>query len=231
MLYMVNINGKINLSASALNLYFDCPRCFWLEQNGIAKRPEGIRASLPNGIDAVLKRYFDKYRGTLPPELHGRVEGRLVADQALLDSWRDRRRGLSYEDAELSASLKGLLDDCVVAGERYAPLDYKTKGFERGVPRDGDIPWWNQHQLNIYTLLLESNGYPTADCGYLIFYHPVAVHEGGLIRFEITPRKVPTSREAAKQLLADSVRLIRGPVPPHHRACEFCTWGANTAQV
>ncbi len=220
----MNIGGRISLSASALNLYFDCPRCFWLEQNGVAKRPEGIRATLPNGVDMVLKRYFDKYRGTLPPELHGKVDGRLIADQALLDAWRDRRRGLTYEDLGLNASLRGLLDDCLTADGRYAPLDYKTKGF---APKE-DAHKWNQHQLDIYTLLLEENGYPTVDYGYLIFYHPIHAREGGLIQFEITPRKVTTSKAAAKKLLADAVGLIRGPAPPRRETCEYCRWGRDT---
>lgn len=216
----MNANGKIILSASSLNLYFDCPRCFWLEHNGKAKRPEGIKSTLPNGIDAVLKRYFDKYRGTLPPELHGKVEGRLITDQALLNRWRDRWQGLRYEDAALNAGLKGLLDDCLVVGDRYAPLDYKTKGF---TPKD-DAHKWNQHQLDIYSLLLDSNGYPATDHGYLIFYHPVRAEEGGKIHFEVTPRKVATSKDSALKLLKEAVQLIRGPEPPSYAECKYCLW-------
>lgn len=209
---------KISLSASALSVYRDCPRCFWLEHNGVRKRPEGIRATLPNGVDAVLKKYFDRYRGNLPPELKGRVDGRLIDDQALLDSWRDRWKGLVYEDPFLAARLKGLLDDCLVVGERYAPLDYKTKGRS---PTE-DAHKWNQDQLDIYSMLLETNGYKTTDFGYLIFYHPVVAHEGGMIEFGITPRKVTTDKRAALNLFERAVELIRGPEPPRDPACEYC---------
>ena len=209
---------KISLSASALNVYLDCARCFWLEHNGVRRRPEGIRATLPNGIDAVLKRHFDRYRGSLPPELAGHVQGRLIGDQALLDAWRDRWRGLAYEDPFLNARLKGLLDDCVVHQAAYIPLDYKTKGF---TPK-ADAHKWNQHQLDIYTFLLEANGYKTAGHGYLVFYHPVRAHEGGMIQFEITPRKVLTDRQAALRLFERAVGLIRGPEPPAERDCEYC---------
>ena len=210
---------KISLSASALSVYRDCQRCFWLEHNGVRKRPEGIRATLPNGIDAVLKKYFDRYRGSLPPELVGHIEGRLVEDQTLLNSWRDRWKGLVYEDPFLTARLKGLLDDCVVHRGSYTPLDYKTKGF---TPKD-DAHKWNQDQLNIYSLLLESNGYQSTDYGYLIFYHPVEAREGGMIRFEITPRKVETDKKAALRLFESAVELIRGPEPQARQACEYCS--------
>lgn len=208
----------ISLSASTLEVLLDCPRCFWLEQNGLRRRPRGIRATLPSGMDLVLKRYFDQYRGSLPPELKGHVEGRLIDDQSLLDAWRDRGRGLAYQDPFLGARLKGLLDDCVVQGGAYIPLDYKTKGF---APRE-DAHKWNQHQLDIYTLLLEANGYRTAGHGYLVFYHPLSAHEGGRVQFAITPRKVPTDRAAALRLFEEAVGLIRGPEPAMRTGCEYC---------
>lgn len=214
----MSADKKISLSASALSVYRDCPRCFWLEHNSIRRRPEGIKSTLPNGIDAVLKRYFDRFRGTLPPELHGRVEGVLIEDQALLNNWRERWKGLVYEDPFLNARLKGLLDDCLCYRTLYIPLDYKTKGF---TPKD-DAHKWNQDQLNIYSFLLEANGYRTADFGYLIFYHPVEAREGGMIQFEITPRKVVTDKKAAREFFEAAVMFIRGPEPSGRNTCEYC---------
>lgn len=59
------------LSPSSLNLFKECPRCFWLAQHKVWKRPEGIFPSLPSGMDGVLKIHFDNFmaRGVLPPEI------------------------------------------------------------------------------------------------------------------------------------------------------------------
>ncbi|GAI53572.1 unnamed protein product, partial [marine sediment metagenome] len=46
--------NKIRLSPSALNLFLQCPRCFWLEKNKGIKRPRGIFPSLPSGMDSVI---------------------------------------------------------------------------------------------------------------------------------------------------------------------------------
>lgn len=83
------IMPKHSLSPTALGTFKNCPRCFWLEKVKNIKRPRGIFPSLPGGMDAVIKTYFDKFRatGTLPPEIASHVEGKLVADQALLDKW------------------------------------------------------------------------------------------------------------------------------------------------
>src|SRR3989344_8415650 len=60
------------LSPSSLNLFIDCPRCFWLQVVKKVKRPDGAFPSLPSGMDKVLKEHFDRFmeQGTLPPELH-----------------------------------------------------------------------------------------------------------------------------------------------------------------
>ncbi len=49
------------LSPSSLNLMQDCPRCFWLTQHKVWKRPAGIFPSLPSGMDRILKIHFDKF--------------------------------------------------------------------------------------------------------------------------------------------------------------------------
>jgi len=55
-------NNTYKLSPSALHLLDECPRCFWLTQHKLWKRPIGIFPSLPNGMDKILKEYFDLYR-------------------------------------------------------------------------------------------------------------------------------------------------------------------------
>lgn len=113
---------------TGLNLFKNCPRCFWIHYNKEVKRPRGIFPSLPNGMDLVIKKYFDQYRGKLPPELKGKVTGRLMPDLALMEKWRNWRTGFEYQDKKLGAVLFGALDDCLLDGGRYIPLDYKTKG-------------------------------------------------------------------------------------------------------
>lgn len=84
----------------------------------------------------VIKDYFDRYRSQneLPPEIDGRVRGRLVGDQKLMDRWRNWKTGLEASVVELDATLFGALDDCLVDAGEHLPLDYKTRGFrpERG---------------------------------------------------------------------------------------------------
>lgn len=217
-------NGKLVLSPSALNLFLECPKCFWLEKTRGIHRPAGAFPSLPGGIDAVLKKYFDKFRaeGELPPEIEGKVPGKLLDDSKFLREWRINMKGIRWYDEDLDAELMGALDDClVVDGEYYVPVDYKTRGW--AAKEDSHV--YYQNQLNCYTFLLQKNGHKTSDFAYLLFYSPKEVQEGGVILFNVEPRKVEVDPAEAYKVFKAAVKTLRGSEPPSHSDCGYCSWG------
>ncbi|MBI2010761.1 MAG: PD-(D/E)XK nuclease family protein [Candidatus Colwellbacteria bacterium] len=212
----------IKLSPSALNLFLECPRCFWAERVRGIHRPNGPFPSLPGGIDSVLKKYFDKFRekDELPPEIEGKVEGKLLNDP-VLQIWRQNLKGIRYYDKELDAELMGALDDCLIDGSDYIAVDYKTRGW---LPKD-DSHTYYQNQLNVYTLLLEKNGYKHKNFAYLVFYSPEEVLGQGTIKFNVEVRKVEVNPKVAYKVFEEAVEVLRGPQPPAHSDCQFCSWG------
>lgn len=220
----------IRLSPSSISIFKECPRCFWVEQNEKVKRPRGIFPSLPGGMDLVIKKYFDHYRGSLPPELVGKVEGNLFADAELLTKWRNWRTGLRYKDEKIGAELFGALDDALAINENlFAPLDYKTRG---SAPQEGASEQYYQHQLDAYALLLTENNYPAADFAYLVYYYPKEVHEGGLAQFHVDPVRIEVSPARAKKLFESAVKTLQGPMPKSHseNSCEFGLWHQLVAE-
>src|SRR4030065_1387905 len=106
----------ISLSNSTLNLFLECPRCFWLQKNKKISRPRGIFPTLPSGMDSVIKQYFNRYRktGTLPPLIANKIKGKL-AEISL---------NLSYSDADLDLKITGRLDGCLqIEDGSLVPLD------------------------------------------------------------------------------------------------------------
>ncbi|OGL67633.1 hypothetical protein A3B21_01420 [Candidatus Uhrbacteria bacterium RIFCSPLOWO2_01_FULL_47_24] len=217
----------IQLSASTLSLYKECPRCFWLQLKAGVHRPKGIFPSLPGGMDGVIKTYFDQFRGTkegLPPEIRGKVEGKLLEDQELLNGWRVRTGGLRYFDKKLNTKLMGLLDDCLVDRGAYIPLDYKTRGY---APKEDSSSFY-QHQLDIYEWLLQENGCKTKGVGFLVYYHPLGVRKDGIVQFEVTPKRMETSPQRARKLFEDAAKLLQSEkAPKAHSTCTFCSWGEH----
>jgi CRISPR/Cas system-associated exonuclease Cas4 (RecB family) len=227
-----SFQNNIRLSPSALSLYLECPKCFWLQKiNGI-HRPSQVFA-LQSNFDRILKPYFDKFRKEkkLPPELMGKVEGMLFDDQELLEKWRNALKPtLKYCHPQYeNFSLAGGLDDCLVVsasnhlfdGRYYIPLDFKTTGsssFEENSEK------YYQHQLDIYNFLLEENGYKTKGIAYLIYYKPEEVVDEGLMKFQIVVKKMETDHKRALRLFEDAIELLQNPMPKSHSECEYCSW-------
>lgn len=207
-----------DLSPSTLGLFKNCPRCFWLHINRGHRRPNGIFPSLPGGMDLVIKKYFDKYRGSLPPEIDGKVRGTLFADTEKLRLWRFWKTSLKLHID--NATLYGAFDDVLVDGNLYIPLDYKTRG---SAPKDETNNFY-EHQLDLYALLLEGNGYKTDKEAYLVYYFPLEVSENGVVRFEVEPKKVEIDTERGKKLFLDAIALLDGSEPESHQDCEFCNY-------
>src|SRR3989344_4888887 len=142
------------LSPSSLSLIEDCPRCFWLHYNKEKKRPDTIFPSLPSGMDAILKKHFDKFmeKGKLPPELRENKECKdcnLFNDVELLKVWRSNFKGISIKDNEGNI-LHGAIDNLLTKGKKIIILDYKTRGF----PLKEDTHKHYQNQLDFTTIFL-----------------------------------------------------------------------------
>ena len=211
----------IKLSPSKLNLYLECPLCFWLSEKGV-HRPSGPFPSLPGGMDRKLKVYFDKYRkeGKLPPELKGKVEGKLYDNMSDMDAWRNARKGLSFTD-EKGNILSGAIDDCLFDGKNFMIIDFKTYGGSE--IKDEKIAFY-QNQLDCYALLFEKNGLSHPGFAYLIFFMPMEVKENGIVEFRIEVKKVMVDSSRALKTFGDAVKIARGKRPKKHSECKFCAW-------
>lgn len=213
----------LNISASALGVFEECPRCFYLDRRCKSPRPRGIYPSLPNGMDLTLKKFFDALRKT----------GAIVYDNQRLtklpelQKWRDWRSGLTVESGKFPGSrLIGAFDDILEDEEgRLSPFDVKTKGSQ---PDEGYAEKYYQRQMNIYDLMLTTNGYKTTGYGYFMFWSPKEVLNAssgghGTMSFNLDFFKIKTDIEAAKKLCFDALSCLdSGYIPDASESCEYC---------
>lgn len=220
------MNGKpINLSPNSLNLYFECPLCFWLDKKMGIRRPQPYPYALNAAVDYLLKEEFDKYRKKR--ELHpllvaNNIPAKLFRNQKLLDEWRNNLKGIRFYDAELDATLFGAVDDVLEFSDgKLAPLDYKSTGSTAARVYDRF-----QLQMDIYTFLLEKQGYKTVRKGCLAFY---IVDKGNGFNDKLPFRKeihtIDTDPTYVHKLFKEAVSLLRGGAPLNHSSeCQYGTW-------
>ena len=212
---------KTVLSPSALNIMIHkCRRCFWLTQNKVWKRPSDGFPQITNGMDNVLKKYFDSFipSGKLPPELSSdsRFNGmKLFDDVVLLEKYREwwNKDGLRFEDVSLNSTLRGAIDELLMKGDEIVVFDYKTKGYEPDDEKKAEGREWNRYQMNFYNLLLKKNGYEIYDYAYLGYYWPDGVNDDGSVRFGKFIDEVPVDIKMAEDLWKEAVLLVNSSCP------------------
>lgn len=211
---------SFKLSPSALNLMKECPRCFWLHQHKVWKRPSGIFPSLPSGMDKILKVHFGKFRdkNELPPELcdHGHCKSmKLFDDDELLKVWQSNFKGIQFTDKKGNI-LRGAVDNMLKKGKKLIVLDYKTRGYAL----KEDTAEHYQNQLDTYNFLLRQNNYETEDYGFLLFYVPKEVTKTGEVIFDTELVKMSTNPKNAEKIFKDAIKLLNSSCP--QESCEWC---------
>lgn len=208
------------LSPSSLSLMKECPRCFWLTQHKVWKRPAGIFPSLPSGMDKILKTHFNKFmeQKKMPPELCENNECanmKLFDDHELLAIWRSNFKGIHFKDKQGNI-LRGAVDNILVKGKKLIVLDYKTRGY----PLKEDTADHYQDQLDIYNFLLRSAGYDTEDYAFLLFYIPKEVTETGEVIFDTELVKMNIDVGNAERIWKRALEILEGKEPKER--CEWC---------
>ncbi|HCC59982.1 MAG: hypothetical protein A2402_02115 [Candidatus Staskawiczbacteria bacterium RIFOXYC1_FULL_37_43] len=218
--------GKsIQLSPNSLNLYLECPHCFWLDKNMGIKRPPPYPYALNSAVDALLKEEFDTYRSkNLPHPMlkENNINARLFNNQKLLNQWRNNFAGIRFFDQDLQATLFGAVDDVLeFEGGKIAPLDYKSTGSTAANVYDRF-----QLQLDTYTFLMEKNGFKTTRKGYLAFYI-VDKSRGFIDRLPFRKEmvQIETNPSDIYEIFKDAVNYLKqSSPPPHSPDCKFGTW-------
>jgi hypothetical protein len=216
---------QIQLSPNSLNLFLECPHCFWLEKRKGIKRPQPYPYALNAAVDVLLKEEFDAYRKrgeTHPLLVAHKISAKLFADQKLLDQWRNNFEGLRYYDENQEATLLGALDDVLEFSDgKLAPLDYKSTGSTAANVYDRF-----QIQMDTYTFLLEKNGYKTNHKGYLAFY--IVDKQNGFgdrLPFKKELHEIDTDPTDVYQIFSDAVATLKKISPlPHSQDCQYARW-------
>jgi hypothetical protein len=235
-----NSGKSIQLSPNSLNLFLECPHCFWLDKNLGIKRPPAYPYALNSAVDALLKEEFDAYRAKnlmhpllkdLPAQAGNNIKAHLFPNQKLLNQWRNNLAGIRYFDQDLQATLFGAVDDVLEFDDnKIAPLDYKSTGSTAANVYDRF-----QLQLDTYTFLMEKNGFKTPRKGYLAFYI-VDKSRGFIDRlpFRKEVMEIDTNPSDIYEIFKDAVAVLRQASPPvHSRDCQFAKWlnGARAFSV
>lgn len=163
----------IKLSRTQVQLFLDCPCCFYLQNKHHVKRPPQFPFTLNLAVDALLKKEFDSYRNTAdihPLIKQYEIDARPV-DHPQLKHWRNNFVGIQFLHPKTNLLLYGALDDLWQNSKgEFVVVDYKATA--QSEPVTGlNKPWHERYkrQMEFYQWLLRQNGLKVSDTGYFIY--------------------------------------------------------------
>lgn len=220
------------LSRSKIDLFIECPRCFYLDNSMGTKRPPFPPFNLNIAVDELLKREFDGYRSEKTP--HPLMTKYNIAAVPFahekLDTWRDNFTGITTVHAGTGLTISGALDDIWMHTDgSLVVVDYKATAKDESITELSNSPWRDQYarQLSVYRWLLEQNGFRVDSTGYLVYANAFKTEAGfaDALVFETNLVTVETTTDwIDKTLHAIYDTLESKAIPPVGEFCDFCTY-------
>lgn len=230
-LYDGALKELFKVSRSKIDLFLECPRCFYIDRKLGVGRPPGFPFSLNSAVDTLLKQEFDAHRarGTKHPliEKYG-VDAAPIAHKDL-EKWRHNFTGIQFLHKPTNFLIFGAIDDlwCNSKGE-YIVVDYKSTA------KSGEINELNEdwhigykRQMEVYQWLLKQNGYKVSDTGYFVYCNGRADKKAfdGKLEFDITLIPYKGNGEwVEKAILAMHKCLNDSRVPKANKNCDYCAY-------
>lgn len=218
------------LSRTKIELFLECPRCFWLDNQAIAKRPPPAPYTINSAIDWLLKQEFDTHRekGTQHPIMKTFGIDCLPYDAPEIDKWRHNFTGVQHEHAASGFLVTGAVDDVWCTPEnQLVVVDYKATGAKEHKIYDS-----YKRQMEVYQWLLRRNGYDVSKTGYFLFAR-VNKAEGfgmgkALLSFDLFIEPLEGDDSWIEgTLLATRKLLDTGKLPKPGAECIYCKYVAG----
>lgn len=230
-LFDPNSTEPYRLSRSKIDLFHECPRCFYLDQRLGIPRTSFPAFTLNNAVDELLKREFDDLRakGTPHPLMKKYKIDAVPFNDPRMEEWRDAlRRGVQFFHEPTNLILRGGVDDIWVTpnGELHV-VDYKatSKKNDEDVNIDG---YWQQgykRQVEIYQWLLRGIGERVSPIAYFVYVNGKSDAKAfdGKLEFDIKMISHEGKTEWIEPLIIKMNDCLRGEdVPAANPTCEYC---------
>ena len=226
------------LSRSKIDLFLNCPRCFYLDRKLGVGQPPGYPFSLNSAVDKLLKKefYIHKAKKTAHPLMeHYKIDAVPFAHEKL-EEWRDAmRRGITFFHEGTNFMITGGIDDVWVNPEgELMIVDYKATSKEGEVSLDAEWQDGYKRQMEIYQWLFRQNDFKVSDTGYFVYCNGNTDKEAFDARLEFDIKIIPYKGDdtwVEKTIKDAHDCLMQDEFPSPSSRCDFCSYRISASQV
>lgn len=229
-LYVPGQKEAFALSRSKIELYMQCPKCFYLDRvHGIA-RPQFPAFLLNSAVDELFKKEFDVYRSKKQPHpimLEYGIDA-VPYEHIELEKWRHNFTGVRTMHAATNFELFGAVDDIWVTPEGdLHVVDYKSTSKDEKVTLEDKWKEGYKRQLEIYQWLLRKKGFKVSDKGFFVYANGRKDRDAfdAKLEFDVTLLEYVGDADWVEGTLLKIKRILDSEsVPEAHPDCEHCEY-------
>lgn len=229
------------ISRSKIELFMQCPRCFWLDARLKIKRPGGPPFQINKAIDELLKREFDSYRTRGEPHpwmIEYQIKAVPMRHPQLI-KWRENFTGVFALHEPTNLHVFGAIDDIWIDDEGKAiVVDYKATAKNGEVSLDADWQISYKRQLEIYQWLLRQNGLSVSNTAYFVYANGRLDLDGFYDKLEFHTKIIPYEGDDnwVEPTLHRMKQCLDSAMPAVGKAamggtCEFCTYARRRTEL
>ena len=219
------------ISRSKIDLFTECPRCFYLDQRYGIKRPDFPPFSLNNAVDALFKKEFDIHRakGTAHPLMKEYGIDAVPFKHKEMDAWRDAmKRGVQFVHKGTNLLVRGGVDDVWQGSDgKLIVVDYKATSGKEEITLDDAWKDAYKRQVEVYQWLFKMNGFEVSDTAYFVYANGQEDKEAfdGKLEFSITVLPYVGNTDWIEPVLEKIAPTLKSDtVPPVGTSCDYCMY-------
>lgn len=175
-LYNTDSGLPFNVSRSKIDLFLECPMCFYLDRKLGISRPDMPGWSLNSAVDALLKNEFDTFRDQKKPHSLMSVFNidAIPFWHPNLHIWRDdvnKKVGASILHKKTNLNICGIIDDIWQNNktQELHIVDYKSTSTNGEVSLDGEYKQGYKRQMEVYQWIFKQLGFKVSSVGYFVY--------------------------------------------------------------
>lgn len=237
-IYDPGSSEPFKLSRSRIELFMQCPRCFYIDRRLGVDRPPGYPFTLNSAVDFLLKKEFDLLRES--KEAHPIMKQYGVdvipAQHSDLDVWRQNFKGVRYYHEPTNLIITGAIDDLWMNPQgEYIVVDYKsTSKNEEIIALDKDWQDGYKRQMEIYQWLIRHNGLKVSNTGYFVYCNGRTDLDkfDAKLEFDLTLIPYEGKDNWVEGTIFDIHKCLNSDVIPEaDEDCDFCRYRDSVEEV
>ncbi|MEK9154882.1 MAG: PD-(D/E)XK nuclease family protein [Patescibacteria group bacterium] len=223
-------NEPFKLSRSKIELFIECPRCFYVDRRLGVGRPEGLPFTLNKAVDALMKKEFDIHRAKnqAHPLMKKYNIDAVPFSHKNMGKWRENFVGVQYLHESTNFIITGAVDDIWINRQKeLLVVDYKATSTTREITLDEEYRQGYKRQMEIYQWLLRQNDFLVSNTGYFVYVNGKADKESfdGKLEFDVQILSYEGNDNWVEKTIIEAHKCLNSEKNPQASAnCKYCSY-------